>query len=81
MSPPEVGSPDRGLFVLTVLPTAFFVFEQVLVRLAVGHCSVLQRVEEARTRESKAASRVRGRRPDLAPTVERAPGRFCSYMS
>jgi hypothetical protein len=30
---------------------------------------------------SKVASRVRGRRPDLAPTVERASGRVCSYMS
>jgi hypothetical protein len=33
---------DRGLFVLHVLPTAFFVFEPVLVLLALGHDGTLQ---------------------------------------
>jgi hypothetical protein len=33
-----------GLFVLHVLPLAFFVFESVLVLLAVGHSGALQRL-------------------------------------
>jgi hypothetical protein len=44
MAPPEVGPPDRALLVLLVLPTAFFIFEPVLVLLAVGHVGALQRL-------------------------------------
>jgi hypothetical protein len=41
MAPYRDRPSDRGLFVIHVLPTAFFVFEPVLVLLAVGHGGVL----------------------------------------